>query len=149
MEKWASDPDPEPWIFLSFPKDFWYNVTRCLGVWHFSAVCLKALHALYYTLFPLEEVPSFLIVFESCLLLHLLHRRLADLPFFFGFESLEVLILFSLWWISGRGVSPTRRWWWFLIVSSSQPRVGHEWGRHSASSSRPDIDVVRLDQKGA
>jgi hypothetical protein len=112
MGKWALYPDHEPWAF-------WYKATRYLGVRHFSAVYLKALHALYYTLLPLEGEPSFFIIFDSCLCLRLLCRCLTDLPFFFGLLSFEELAFFSLWWILGWGAAPTRRWWWFLIVSSS------------------------------
>jgi hypothetical protein len=52
---------------------------------------------LHYTLFPLEEAPSFFIDFDSFLFFCLLRRRLADLPFFFGVEFLETLAFFSLW----------------------------------------------------
>jgi hypothetical protein len=65
MVKVASYPAFEPWTFLSFPRDFWYKVIRCLGVWHLSAICLKVLHALHYTFCPLEEAPSFFINFTS------------------------------------------------------------------------------------
>jgi hypothetical protein len=55
-----------------------------------SSACL-ALHIL-----PLRRGTIFFIVLESFLFFCLLRQRLADLPFFFGFESLEALAFFSL-----------------------------------------------------